>query len=100
MLAPIIEHLTERIKNLLADLLDTKKTKPYWGIWLAPLITYLFSLLFVFILNIPDKFIVALIPTGASIIWYEVSNIWKKQKRESVPLRTKGLAETIKDIKL
>lgn len=100
LLSPIIEHLTERIKNFLADLLDNPKTSPYWAVWSAPFIAYGFSLLILWLLGIEEIFKNAIIPTGGSIIWYEVSSLWKKDKRDSLPLRTKGLAKVIKETKL
>ena len=99
-LSPIIEHLTQRIKEFLAGKLDTKKTSPYWAYWLAPFIAYGFSLLILWILGLNNLWQNAIITTGASIIWHEISHLWKKQKRETIPLHTKGLAESIKEIEL
>lgn len=93
---PVIEHATERIKEILAEAYDNHGISPYAAYWLSPLIAYVLSLILVLLMGLHDAWMVAFIPTGGSMVYYEVSTIWKRRKRESIPMRTKAAARDIR----
>lgn len=97
-LIPFVEHLTERTKLWVITKLPDK-LPAYLSHHLAPLYALFWALFLVFIyqqLVSTDNwgFIEAVMGvTGGSVIWYELSSIWKEKKRKAIPLTTKGLSE-------
>lgn len=100
LLFPIVEHLVERQKELLASWCDSRGWKAYYAYWGAPVLAWVNSALLVAIVTWgslrPSEIVLqALIPTAMSMVYYEVSNLWKQKKREAMPLHTKAIAKTI-----
>ena len=93
-LIPFVEHLTERTKEYIAGLLEKKNKPVYLSHHLAPVFSLVWSLILVWIIggnsDLPAR---VLILSGGSIIYYELSHIWKGMKRKNVPLHVSSLED-------
>ena len=94
-LAPFVEHLTERTKHFVIERLPDKWPS-YVSHHFAPLLAVVWSLpltaLYDMLVTTRYSYIEeVVILSGGSIIWYEISSLWKQKKREAIPLDTKGI---------
>lgn len=87
----VLEHPAERLKEWIASLL-AKRSKPvYIAHWMTPFFVFCAALALISLTtnargqqSIQDSFLT----TAVATIWYEISHLWKKKKRENVPLHT------------
>lgn len=89
-LIPFIEHLTERTKFLLIDWVLPDNVGAYFAHWMAPIIAFIWAVAVLWGLN-QYTLESAILSAGGALAYYEISSIWRKQKREAVPISTKGM---------
>ena len=101
-LIPLVEHLTERSKLTVARFFAKKGYSVYLSHHLAPFYSFLIAGLLCFLFgqlgflsDLNETIWSMVIISGGSSIWYEISSLWRKKKREAVPLITDSLEDEI-----
>ncbi|MAG44528.1 hypothetical protein CL633_01430 [bacterium] len=97
LLIPFVEHLTERTKEVLATYLVSKKRSAYLSHHFAPLYAVIWATIILLLISLSKLTVFnpveVVILAGGSMVYYEISSLWKKQKREAVPTHAPDLEE-------